>query len=135
MARFRYHFWTLKDLNFQRAKRLSICLSYNGLFCLTGLYRMDFPIFIIWTILFTLGGIFHFYSNFDRIICKKTVENLIRRRVLRRLIWFCTVCRCPTKRTLRLEWVKSMICLKESNCTIFFNVHEDMDMSITILKK
>ena len=31
---------------------------------------------------------------------KKTVENLIRRRVLWRLVWFCTVCRCPTRRTL-----------------------------------
>ena len=33
---------------------------------------------------------------------KQTVENLIRRRVLRHLIWFRTVCRCPTKRTLGL---------------------------------
>ena len=34
---------------------------------------------------------------FNRNVCKQTVENLIRRRVLRRLIWFCTVCRCSTK--------------------------------------
>ena len=27
------------------------------------------------------------------------MENLIRPRILHRLIWFCTVCRCPTKRT------------------------------------
>ena len=33
--------------------------------------------------------------------------NLIRRRVLRRLIWFCTVCLCPTKRTLGLYWLTS----------------------------
>ena len=32
----------------------------------------------------------------------QTVENLIRRRVGRRLIWFCTVCRYPTKRSLGL---------------------------------
>ena len=32
----------------------------------------------------------------------KTLENLIKRRILRRLVWFCTVCRCPTKRTLGL---------------------------------
>ena len=32
----------------------------------------------------------------------QTVENLIRRRVGRRLIWFCTVCRCPTKKTFGL---------------------------------
>ena len=34
------------------------------------------------------------------------MENLIRRRVLWRLIWFCTVCRCPTKRTLGLYGLK-----------------------------
>ena len=27
-----------------------------------------------------VGGIFHFYSIFDRNFCKQTVENLIRRR-------------------------------------------------------
>ena len=35
-----------------------------------------------------LGGIFHFYSNFKRNFCKQTMENLIRRRLLWRLIWF-----------------------------------------------
>ena len=34
---------------------------------------------------------FHFYSNFDRTFSKQTVETLVRRRVLRRLIWVCTV--------------------------------------------
>ena len=38
-------------------------------------------------------GNFHLYSNFKRNFCKQTAENLIRRRVLRRLIWFCTACR------------------------------------------
>ena len=51
-------------------------------------------------ILGLLGGIFHFYSHFKRNSCKQTAEHLIRRRVSRRLVWFCTVCRCPTKRTL-----------------------------------
>ena len=67
---------------------------------------MYFPILINWTSLFPIlglmGSIFHFYSNFDRNICKQTVENLIRRRVLRRLIGCCTVCRCHIKRTLGL---------------------------------
>ena len=45
---------------------------------------------------------FHFHSNFKRNFCKQTVKNLIRHRVSRRLIWFCTVCLCPTKRTLGL---------------------------------
>ena len=44
-----------------------------------------------------LLGIFHFYSTSYRTFCNRTVENLIRRRVLRRLVWFCTVCRCPIK--------------------------------------
>ena len=39
-----------------------------------------------------------FFSNFKKCFCKQTVENLI----LRRLIWFCTVCRRPTERTLGL---------------------------------
>ena len=45
---------------------------------------------------------FHFYSNLDRTICKQTVETLIGRRVMRRLVWVCTVCLRPTKRTLGL---------------------------------
>ena len=44
--------------------------------------------------------VFHLYSNFRRNFCKQTEENLIRHRILRRLIWFCTVCWCPTKRML-----------------------------------
>ena len=36
---------------------------------------------------------------FNRIVCKHTVETLIRRRVLWRLIWVCTFCLCPQKRT------------------------------------
>ena len=74
--------------------------------CLTHLSRMNFPIAISRTSLFPilglLGGIFHFYLNFKRKFCKQTMENQIRRRVLRHLIWFCTVCQCPTKRMLGL---------------------------------
>ena len=73
---------------------------------LTHLCRIYFPIIINWTSPFPnlglLGGTFHFYSNFKRNFCKQRVENLIRRRVLWRLIWFCTVCKGPTKRTLGL---------------------------------
>ena len=71
---------------------------------------MEFPTVMNWTIPFPilgfLCGIFHFYSNFKRKFCNQTVENQIRRRILRRLIWFCTVCRCPTKRTLGLYRLK-----------------------------
>ena len=45
---------------------------------------------------------FHFYSNFNITFFQQTVETLIRRRVLRRLIWVCTACLCPTKRALGL---------------------------------
>ena len=68
------------------------------------LCRMYFPTLINWTCPFPifglLGVIFNFYSTFKRNFCKQTVDNLIRRRVLRRLIWFCTDWQCPTKRTL-----------------------------------
>ena len=40
--------------------------------------------------------------NLKKNFCKQTVENLIRCRNLRRLIWFYTVCQCPTKRALSL---------------------------------
>ena len=39
-------------------------------------------------------------AHLSKIICKQTVETLIRCRVLWRLIWVYTVCLCPTKRTL-----------------------------------
>ena len=65
---------------------------------------MKFPTHIAWTCPFPflgfLGGIFPFDSNSNRTFCKQTVENLIRRCNLWRLVWFCTVCLCPTKRTL-----------------------------------
>ena len=68
--------------------------------------KWTFPSFINWMspfpILGLLEGIFHLYSNFKRNLWKQTVENLIRRRDLRRLIRFCTICRCPTKRMLGL---------------------------------
>ena len=73
-----------------------LLLSTSKYLNLTHLCRMHFSILIIWTSPFpnlgVLGGIFHFYSNFKRNFCEQTVENLIRRRILRRLIWVCTVC-------------------------------------------
>ena len=67
---------------------------------------MEVPIFINWTspfpILGLLGGIFHFYSNFNRTFCKQTVETLIR-HCYTASDQFCTVCRCPIKRTLGLN--------------------------------
>ena len=56
----------------------------------------------LFQILGVFGDSFRFYSNSNRTLCEQTVETLIRRRVLRRLIWVCAVCLCPTKRTLGL---------------------------------
>ena len=67
---------------------------------------MQFPNLNKWTFPFPvqglLGGNFRFYSKFERQFCRQTVETLIRRSVLLRLIWVCTICTCPTKRTLGL---------------------------------
>ena len=46
------------------------------------------------SLLRNVGGIFHFYLNFNRIFYQETVEKM------RRLIRVSTVCICPTKRTL-----------------------------------
>ena len=46
-----------------------------------------------------VGWYFSFYSNFNRTFCLQKVNTLIRRRVLRRLIWVCTVCLCSIKWT------------------------------------
>ena len=43
------------------------------------------------SVLGLFGGILNLYSNFKRNFFNQTVENLVRRRVLRRLIWYCTV--------------------------------------------
>ena len=40
---------------------------------------------------------FIFCSLYNWKSCKQTVKTLIRRRIMRCLIWFCTVCLCPTK--------------------------------------
>ena len=58
---------------------------------------MPFPI------LGVFGDIFFFSSNFISLFCEQTVENMIRCRTLRHLIWFCTVGLCLTKRTLGLN--------------------------------
>ena len=44
-----------------------------------------------------MGSIFRFYTIFDSTFCMETVENLIKRHVLLRLVWVCTVCICPQK--------------------------------------
>ena len=62
---------------------------------------MDFSIPINWTSPFpnlgVPGAFFYFDFIFNRISSKQTVQTLIRRRVLRRLIWVYTVCLGPKK--------------------------------------
>ena len=70
-----------------------------------------------------MGGIFHFYSKFKRNFCKQTVKNLIRRRILRRLIWFCTVCWCPAKKDSRLKWVNITVFLL-LGCWCMYSLHK-----------
>ena len=68
---------------------------------------MEFPSLFNWASQFPfewlLSGSFHLYLNVDRTFCKQTVETLIRRRIVRRLVWISTVCISPTKRTLGLN--------------------------------
>ena len=77
---------------------------------LTHLCQMEFHTIINWNSPFlfkgVLGGIFHLYLSFNRKLCKQTVETLIRRRILWRLIWVCTICLCPTKRWLGIYGLK-----------------------------
>ena len=74
---------------------------------------MDPSILINWTspfpVLGVSGVLFHFYSISNRYSCQQTVKTLIRRRVLRRLIWVCTVCLCPKNRTLGLYGLKQCV--------------------------
>ena len=73
------------------------------LFSLSHICLLDFSILINWTSPFRILGVsgvrFHFYSILNRSSCKQTVKTLIRRRVLRRLIWVCTVCLGPKNGT------------------------------------
>ena len=52
---------------------------------------------------FLLASSLHFNSDFNRTVFTQTVEPLIRRCVLWRLVWVSSVCQCLTKRTLDLN--------------------------------
>ena len=79
---------------------------------------MEFPTVFNWTspfpILGKFGGIFYFYSNFKRNFCKQTVENLIRCRVLRHLIWFLHCLPMSHKKDARLIWVNLLMFKKKT---------------------
>ena len=63
---------------------------------------------------------FSFYSTFNRTFCMQTVETLIRRRFLRRLIWVYTVFICPTEKTLGVFGLTSWIFCMWCYLVIFF---------------
>ena len=95
---------TLFWIQFQYCYRIE-CLNPfkpNGI---SHYYQLDQYI----SVLRDVGSIFHFYSNFNLTFCKQLVETLIRRRVLRRLIWVCTVCSMSHKKDARLIWVKMLV--------------------------
>ena len=58
---------------------------------------------------FPFGYIFHSYIYLIRTLRKQTVETLIRRRNLRRLIWVFTFCLCSTKMMLGLFRLKRVL--------------------------
>ena len=77
---------------------------------LTHLSLMEFHTVINWNSLFLslgiLGGIFKFYSNFNRTFCMQTVETLLRCLTLRHLICVNINCLRPTKKNTRFICVK-----------------------------
>ena len=85
----------LKDKN-KRHRIYTCLLEQTGGFLLSEIsHRYHFCLKGCWVV-----------SNFNRTFSKKTVETLIRRRVLQCLVWVCTVCLCSTKRTLGLYGLK-----------------------------
>ena len=81
-------------------------IHYYNLFI--HLSRMEFTTLINWTSLLPFQGLlddFFFKPNFNRAFRKQIVETLVKRRVMRRLIFVCTIFICPTKRMLCLYWL------------------------------
>ena len=77
-------------------------------------YELDQDI----SVLSVAGWYFSFYSHFKRTFCRQTLKTPIRRRVQRRLIWVCTVCLCPTKRTLGPKISTSIVQTPNSNTSL-----------------
>ena len=73
---------------------------------LTHLWWMYFPILINFGV---VGWYFYLYSKLKGNFCLQTVENLIRRHVLQRLIWHCL--RMSHKKDAWLIWVNLKMCI------------------------
>ena len=67
---------------------------------------------------------FLFYSNSNKILCEQTVETLIRRRFLQRLILICAIRLhvCPTKGTLGLYGLIKQTCFVREFVVFFFHL-------------
>ena len=82
----------------------------------THICRISLSSLINWTSPFPISGVsrvpFRFYFIPNRNSCKQTVKTLIRRRILRRLIWVCTVCLGPKNGTPGLYGLMSLIFTK-----------------------
>ena len=122
-----------KNILFQCSKTLQNKTKrmINVTISLILLSRMKLPTFIKWTSPLSPSGfldsVFYSYSNFNRISCKQTVENLIRHGILWRLILACTTCLCPTKKNASLIWVKYFCCICNSHQLYCFFIELDND--------
>ena len=93
----RYCQWYWQCFHIQTKGALITCINHCHLLeftllCLVDLWTLDESIFNFkgaWCIYF------YFISYRNTCICLQSVKILIIRRVLRRLIWACTVCLCP----------------------------------------
>ena len=72
--------------------------------CYSHSYELYQSIFVLRDV----GCILHFYSNFNRAFCKKTVDTLIRSCAL---VWFCT-----HKKDARLIWVYRVLLTNLERC-------------------
>ena len=91
--------------------------KYNVQVCLTLLPKNAHGITQRPTLIWVLGGIFHFFfSNLERKAFKQTAETLIRHRLTGRLIWVCNVFLCSTNSTLGLYGFRMQNGINTSDC-------------------
>ena len=77
-------------------------------------YQLDRSISALSVVRWYFTSLFIFQLN---ILYKQTVETLIKRRDLRRLIWVSTVCNCPTETTLGSYGLSEVQELFEPKCS------------------
>ena len=94
---------TVIDLFHSKVRRSACFLLTGCTTTLTHLSRYDLPTLISrmnpFPILGVLSGFYHCFPILIGTFYKQTVKILIRHRIMRCLIWTCTVCLRPIKRT------------------------------------